>query len=469
MENSPQQPQPIAADIRPPLRALPLRTNFSWTFAGHFVYAGCQWVMLAVMARLGNPEMVGQFVLGLAVTAPIYMFTNLELSKVQGTDVRQEYTFGDFLGLRLVMTCLALVGTTGIVLISGYRMATAIIIIAVGFSKAVEVISDIFFGLFQRHERMDRVGISLLIKGPVTLVALACGLYFTGSILVGVIWLTVTRLLILFVYDIPNGASVIRSQSFTSTSKPGRGFFRDSVLCPRWHKPIMKRLVWLTLPLGIMVMLSSLDSNIPRFFLERTAGERQLGFFAALAYVKVAGQTVVSALGQSANPRLATYYATGRMARFRSMLLSLVGIGMLLGGVGVLGAWIAGRQFLTLFYGAEYGEHASVFVWIMLSAGILYVESFISYSIIAVRFHRAQSFFSVFVVAATVVASILLIPGRGIGGAAGVLVVMATFRLVGSVLIITYAVRHPQAVSAASSSDELSQDDQITLLSLSEF
>ena len=81
---------------------LSLRLNFAWTFVGNVVYAGCQWGMLVVLAKLGSPARVGEFALALAVTAPILMFTNLALRAVQATDSRQEYTFGDYLGLRLL-------------------------------------------------------------------------------------------------------------------------------------------------------------------------------------------------------------------------------------------------------------------------------------------------------------------------------------------------------------------------------
>ena len=49
-------------------KPLTLRRNFSWTFAGNAVYAACQWGMLVVLAKLGSPEMIGQFTLGLAVS-----------------------------------------------------------------------------------------------------------------------------------------------------------------------------------------------------------------------------------------------------------------------------------------------------------------------------------------------------------------------------------------------------------------
>src|SRR5271157_5932336 len=79
------------------LKGLTLRGNFTWTFAGNVVYSRSQWGMLMVLAKLGSPEMVGQFALGLAVTTPIIMFANLQLRGVQATDARREYRFGHYL------------------------------------------------------------------------------------------------------------------------------------------------------------------------------------------------------------------------------------------------------------------------------------------------------------------------------------------------------------------------------------
>ena len=69
---------------------LSLRQNFKWNFVGNFVYGACQWGMLVVLAKLTSPEMVGRFALGLAITAPIVLLSQLQLHGVQETDARDE-------------------------------------------------------------------------------------------------------------------------------------------------------------------------------------------------------------------------------------------------------------------------------------------------------------------------------------------------------------------------------------------
>ena len=147
------------------LKPLTLYRNFSWTFLGNFVYAACQWGILIVLAKLGSPEMVGQFTLGLAVTAPVIMFTNLNLRAVQVTDTSHQYLFGDYLGLRLISIGLALVSIVGITLAAGYNWQVSSIILVIGFAKALESIGDVFYGLLQQYERMDRIAVSMMIKG----------------------------------------------------------------------------------------------------------------------------------------------------------------------------------------------------------------------------------------------------------------------------------------------------------------
>ena len=85
-----------------------LRSNFAWTFAGNMLYAGCQWGMISVLAKLGSPSITGQFTLGLAVSAPVFMFTNLQLRAVQATDVNADCGFADYFSLRLLATLLGL-------------------------------------------------------------------------------------------------------------------------------------------------------------------------------------------------------------------------------------------------------------------------------------------------------------------------------------------------------------------------
>jgi len=411
-------------------RPLSLRSNFSWTFAGNVVYAGCQWGMLMVLAKLGSPEKVGQFALGLAVTAPILMFCNLQLRAIEATDARREYRFGHYLALRLATTALALLVIVGIA--CTYRLESALVILAVGLSKAFESLSDVVYGLLQAHERMDRIALSMMIKGPLSLMALGGMVYVTGSIVWGSLALAGSWGLLLITYDIPNGIRLLD---------------QGDNLRPYWDLPALVRLAWLALPLGIVMMLISLNANIPRYFIDHYCGECELGIFAALAYLMVAGNAVVGALGQSASPRLARYYAEGNKRAFRQLLTKLVGVGAGIGASGLVAAMVAGREILTILYKPEYAEHAELFAWLTVAATASYASSFLGYGMTAARKFRVQTPLFVVVSLVTFVGCAVFIPTFGLLGAAWACLLGSVLQLLGSSLVIVTALHKKKLCS----------------------
>lgn len=418
------------------INSLSLRRNFSWTLLGNVVYAGCQWGILIILAKLGSPEIVGRFALGLAITAPIIIFANLHLRAVQATDAKREFFFSDYLGLRLATTLLSLLVILGFTLVNGYQWETATVIMLVGLAKAFEAVSDVYYGLLQQHERMDRIAKSMLIKGPLSLIALGIAIYMTGSLIWGVFWLAVAWAVVLFGYDIRSGSFILNAPPEVSNNKTTSNIAFVGELRPRWTIKVLRKLTWLALPLGLVMLLVSLNANIPRYFIEHYFGERELGIFAAMAYLMVAGTTVVNALGESASPRLAKYYAMRNVIAFRNLLFKLMGIGAVLGLLSVFTVLLAGREILTLLYKNEYASQIDVFVWIAIAASINYIASFLGYGMTAARYFRVQIPLFALVVITLIISSFLLIPTRGLTGAAIALAIAAIINATASLFVV---------------------------------
>src|SRR5205085_1285623 len=127
-------------------KAATLRGDFTWTFVGNTVLAACQWAVLMLLAKRGSPELVGHYSFAVAVATPVIAFANLQLRSVQMTDVRVEYSFGDYLGFRLWTTIAAYVLLTGICLVMGYPFRSTVLIEVVGLTLTAEMISDLYYG-----------------------------------------------------------------------------------------------------------------------------------------------------------------------------------------------------------------------------------------------------------------------------------------------------------------------------------
>ena len=149
--------------------ATPLRVHFSWTMLGNLTYTASQWGILVLLARLGNPAAVGQFSLGLAATAPVMLFAGLQLRSVQATDARGLFGFADYAGLRVLTTIAAAVAICALSA-ALYSGETALAVAAFAVAKGIEACSDVIYGFWQQHERMDLTAQSLMLRGLLSLI-----------------------------------------------------------------------------------------------------------------------------------------------------------------------------------------------------------------------------------------------------------------------------------------------------------
>lgn len=405
-----------------------LRVNSTWALVGNLVYASCQWGILVVLAKLGSPEIVGQFALALAITAPIIMLSMLQLRAVQATDAHDTYQFGHYLALRIITSVLAILAIAAVVLFSTYRAEVAVLILAMGMFKATTSVSDAYHGLMQKCERMDCIAVAKILKGPLFLAALAVTVYVTGSVLLGVAAMTIVSVVVLLTYERGNVLRILDSEHRNASR-------------PVWQWLRLARLAWLALPLGVVMMLLSLGSNIPRYIIQHTLGERELGYFAALAYLQVVGTMVIDALGQSAVPRLAQYYANSCRRQYLQLLARMTGLSMILGASGIAITLLLGRDLLTLLYQADYAQYANVFVWLTVASACSAIASVLGYGMTATRRFRMQlPLFASSAILTALVCS-FAVPQWGLIGAAYTLIIVSVFKVIGTGAIVWSATR----------------------------
>ncbi|NWG21338.1 MAG: lipopolysaccharide biosynthesis protein [Chloroflexi bacterium] len=385
------------------LHALSLRANFAWTLAGNIVYAAAQWGVLVLLAKLASPEAVGQYALGLAITAPVMLFASMKLRALQATDVRHDYVFGHYFALRLVTTLAALAAIGTLAVIGDYRTELIVVIALIGLTRAFDNLSDIIYGLLQQRERMDRIAISQILQGGLQLLVFTVCLMVTQSTVWSMAGMAFASASITFAYD---ARSVVLLGG------------RWSALTPIWDWHRLGRLALRGIAPGLAITLGSLMVNIPRYVIEHRFDERELGMFAAVGAVALVGGTVVTALGQSASPRLAKHYAAGAWQAFDGLLLRLIGMGAALGAAGVAVTLVAGPQLLTLLYRPEYAERADVLVWMMMAYGLQFAYVFLGTAINAMRRFAVQ--LPVQIVSCLIVAggSMVLIGPYGLVGVA---------------------------------------------------
>lgn len=450
---SPLQPA-ASVPAKTAARGASLRWNFSWTFVGNVIYSACQWGMLVVLAKLGNPEMVGQYGLALAVATPILALSSLQLRAVLTTDVTERIPFGEYLGFRLTTTLLSLLVIAGAPFVMHYRSESIVVIWIIGVAQAIEMLSDLYWARMQFNDHMDRIATSMIARGVLGLAALSAGVYLTRSVVWGAVGLLVARGLVLVGYDIRKRTQLEpshRAPSLSSGTSEDRTTHEASdALLPRWSRSAQLELLHTGITLGVIAMLVSLLPNLPRYFIAGSLGERALGIFTATAFLVSTGNLIILAMGQAAFVRLAKHYGAGEMARFNSLLLKLLAIGAVLGLAGIGVSALFGRLLLRLLYRPEYAEHADILVAMMVSGALGYIAALLGSAVTAARFFKAQIPVLAIAVGAAALSSWMLVHSRGLMGAAFSAIITSAVLCLGQAVVLFFALKQmnrPAAVA----------------------
>jgi O-antigen/teichoic acid export membrane protein len=409
--------------------ALPLRVSFSWTLAGNVIYAACQFGMLSVLAKLGTPSIVGQYALGLAITAPVFMLTNLQLRGVQATDARHEFGFADYFTLRLTSTLLGTLVVLLITAFAAYDTATKTVIVLIACAKAVETMSDVIAGHLQKSERLDQVALALMIRGAVSVAIFAAVFWVSRNLITTVAALALAWMAVIALYDFRVVSRLLGQH---------RRFFHFSL-------DTQKTLLSISWPLGVVMTLVSLNINVPRYILEHKLGTAELGIFASLAYLLTAINLIVVALGQTVCTRMARLFADCDIRRFKALLGKLVLFAAALGAVALSMALLAGRPVLTFVYRPEYAEHVDLLLLMIVDATLVAIGSFLGFGMTAARCFRPQMPIMAATVVTTVVFTLALVPRFGLMGAGFGLLIASFIRAGASYLVLDSAMKKQAA------------------------
>jgi O-antigen/teichoic acid export membrane protein len=274
------------------------------------------------------------------------------------------------------------------------------------------------------NDRLDETGRSMMLRGLLSVAALATGLYLTRNLLWGCIALALVWLAALLGFDVPRGRH-FAAQARQVSQRAGRAI-------RQW------KLMRTALPLGIATTLAALNLNMPRYFIHVRWGERSLGIYSALAYTTVAMILVADSLGHCAIPRLSRLYTAARLAEFRSFLLKLLAAGAALGLSGLAVAHFMGVRLLALIYGHEYAVHYRIFVVLISATAIHCVACMFTSAITSARCFRIQVPLYIAVVGANALACARWVPTAGLVGGAAAMAAAALTQLVLGAAVVGY-------------------------------
>ena len=387
-----------------------------WLVGGNFVFAFSQWVILIFFARMTNQENLGQYALALAIVTPIFAVGNLQLRPLYILDVNseQKYTYTHFYYLRLICSFIAL----ACCLVLGlFFNVSILVLLLVGLLKFFESYSDIIYAYYNAHDQTQLISKSLFLKGTLSVLAVAVGLYLFDFYTALILFLIVYLMVWLFIDNL----YIQKTQEIKKMSL---------------DLGIMKSAI----PMGISLGIVTLQSNIPRLFLDQYASIQAVGIFTVLSYFIIVGSIFINSICQYLSPRL-THAWNHNRAYFKKLLSMALLIAGGLGLIAIFLSYFMGEFVLKLVYGAEYIAYADAFVLTMVAGFILYLATVLGYTLTAIGFIKQQVYLFSIVLVFSVLVSYLCIPEYGIVGGIYTLMVSYLVQCVLSLLVVLFRLK----------------------------
>ncbi len=348
--------------------------------------------MISLLARLGSPDIVGQYALGVAVSVPILMLVPLNRRRQRRTS--------DATDIRVLSLVFSLLGVAAVGFLE-HSTQDRLVVLLVFMAQTVEWVADIYPG--------KRSSWSPAVHGILSVGVLGIIVAATGRTAAGLLSVLIVRLLALFFYD-----------------------FR--------RRPLQ------ALPEDCETMSDCFAANVPCYFIAHMLGFHSLGIFAALASMTPFARTLLTILGRAATPELAKLYQDGDLPGFSRRSAQLAFSGLIPGLCAIIMAILAGPWVLGLLFGKEYAANAALLLALSAVAGGGLVASLMNCILGAGRRFHEQLPLEIAAVAATSLACVVLMPRVGILGAAFACGCGYLVQITGQAWVLRSIVRRPRPV-----------------------
>jgi len=396
---------PVIQQIKWSPSAWRMRSSVRWNLLGNGAYALGLGLQLIILAHVGGPAAVGEYAFALALTAPVMTFASLCLRHLQASDARGTYAFREYLCLRGVTTVVAIFVIALIAWGTSAGHGDWAVLLPVCGMRAADALSDIYYGVWQQQERMSVIACGLVMNSVSSTAFMTASWILGGGVSGAAVGAALGSCAALFFVRLRTASDREMRRVITSDPRP-----------VSWRR--LTQLSAEAAPLGVTILLGSLQQNVPQFFVQQYGGAAALGVFAAASQLTTAGGLVTGALGAAATPQLASFCARGDAALFWNLTRKLVLAGAFLGVAGVTLSALVGRWFLAILYRPEFGSGARMLVALSTAAGMGFVASLLGYALTSARVIAVQPFLLTLTLTLLVTCCAALVPRYGGDGAA---------------------------------------------------
>lgn len=356
---------PKQIDISP----LSIKQNMLWNTIGSLFFQGCLWLVTVLVVILAGYDDSGMLAYAMAIGNIYFPLATYNMRTVQVSDIDDEYSQSNYVAFRLI----TIVAATFLILIYLGITTSSFILFIVStcwiLFRADESFSNVYYGVEQKHMRMDYIGKSQLLRGILVLTIFTTVLSLTKSIPASLLIMTVASSMITIFYDRRKAASL-------------------SSITPRINLQQVKELLKTCLPSTMTIVIFGSVVTIVRQIYEGIYGTESLGIYAAIATPTVLINALTIYLY---NPYLGPIAKAWKQQDMHSIILTMRKVLGIIAILVVLFSAVCalwGTQLLSMIYGTSIIPYTYLLIPTVFTIACTASMAFLADVMIAFRKYR---------------------------------------------------------------------------------
>ena len=302
----------------------PEKRDIIWNMAGSFLYAFASMVLSIAVVQIAGEDAGGIFTFAFTTFGQhMFMMAYFGIRPFQITDTGGKYSFGDYLGLRLLTCGAAVLTGMGYVFLNGYSFEKAAVVFLMVVYKVIDALADAYEAEFQRGGRLYLTGKSNAFRTILSVGVFLASLAYTKDLAAQAAGFLVFDVLV--IRELPN-------VEWRSAKGKKQELFAETIL------------------LFCSAVLDFYIFSASKYAIEGCMADRDMAVFGAI-FMPTSIINLVA--GFVIRPYLTKMSFTWEMGRTRRFLKIQKRIALIIAALTVLavgGAWILGIPVLSLLY-----------------------------------------------------------------------------------------------------------------------
>ena len=324
-----------------------LKKDFIWNTLGSLLHAFNSLFFLIVVTRINGINNSGIFSYGFVISNIFLTVAMFGGRNYQITDEKKEFTDNQYKSFRYFTTILSVILFSLLFLVFNYSIYKYLIIILLILVRSLESISDVYFGILQKNNKLYLVGISLFLKNLISLIVFIITDYMFKNLYISIISWGIINLLFLTLFDILK-AKEVSKEKFKIETK---------------YKEIFKK----TLYFFLFTFIAAFILNIPRYFIDFYLTDELQGIYGII----VMPATMTALLSQFIlQPYIVkmSEYNNKDINKFKESIKKLFTYTIIISIICIMLAYLIGIPVLNIIYNLDLNNYKYHLLIIMIGS-----------------------------------------------------------------------------------------------------